>query len=182
MHSKFVYTSSKHKSLNHKFVQFTVTASKTDHQFIYPSTHNCSKIKITFCKQSHESATLMQSNIIGRSCHMYFCWDKHFVATNTFVATKVCLSQRTFLLQQIFVMTNVILLQQQFCHDKLTFAMTNMCLSWQNMSFIATKVCLWQTHVCHVKIVLSRQNLNINLSQQKFCHCKHTFFTTKDAF
>ena len=90
--------------------------------------------------------------------------------------TKVCLSWQ-----------NIILSQQPFCHDKLIFVTTNMCLSQQNMYFVMTKVCLpWQnlsqqTCVCDDKHVFVMTNICCDKTcpDKYFCHDKHNFVTTK---
>ena len=80
--------------------------------------------------------------IVGSSCHKYFCCDKTFVATKSYVCqdkcmlvvTNLCLSQEIFVMtkllsgQKCFIATNIILLQQNFCHDKHTFVATKMIL------------------------------------------------------
>ena len=99
--------------------------------------------------------------------------------------TKLCLSRQT-----IFVATNIILLQQCFCHDKHTFVTTKVCLfvmtnkhtfvatnTWQtefccNKSFVATSILLSQRKTCFIRT-------NTRLSRQTcICHDK-TFVSTK---
>ena len=85
-----------------------------------------------------------------------------------FVTTKHFCPDKSMLVMtklKIFVATNIILSQQKFCQDKLTFVATNMCLSCQNMSFFATNICnkhmFGATNICcdksfgHDKNILS---------------------------
>ena len=69
-----------------------------------------------------------------------------------------------------------------FCGNKSSvmtnvLVMTNMFLSWQNMSFVMTKVCSLQQNLSWQIFVM----INMCL-WQKFCHHKHTFVMTKDMF
>ena len=73
-----------------------------------------------------------------------------FVAT-IFLCDKQIFVATRLLSRQMSVATNIILLRQKFCHDKLT------CLSRQNVSFVMTKVCLLQQNCCRDKNVLSQQ-------------------------
>ena len=89
-----------------------------------------------------------------------------------FLVTNMCLLRQNMsfvttklMYYAFFVMTNIFLswqnfwcskyLSQQtsfccdkFCCDKLTFVVTNTCLTWQNMFFVVTKLCLWQNFCC----------------------------------
>ena len=105
----------------------------------------------------------------GKTCPIsrqkYACCNKTFVVADTF------LSQQN-LSQQIFLVTNIILLWENFCHGKLTFVMTNMCLSQLNMSFVMTKVCLSRQQFCSDRHVFV-------MTKVFFCHDKHNFVVTK---
>ena len=62
-----------------------------------------------------------------------------------------------------------------FCGNKRSVmtnmsVVTNMFLSWQNMSFVTTKVCSSQQNFCRDKIMFVATNI---------CHDKHVFVTTK---
>ena len=80
--------------------------------------------------------------------------------------------------------TCIIFVVTKFCHDKHVFTMTNMCLSWQNMSFVATKV--YQKYACTscsdkkkkimTELCLSRQSIFVAIN---ICLDKHVFVTTK---
>ena len=120
--------------------------------------------------------------MIGGNCHKYhFCCDKIallqqiFVATNTFVTTKVlshqtyfCCNRRIFCCSKhMFVTTKEILSQQNFCCGKVMFAVTNIGC---DKSFVATKnissiLLSWQK-TCFVVA-------NTHLSRQNFCRDKN---------
>ena len=90
-----------------------------------------------------------------------------FVATNMFVTTNMCLSQNLswqkyfvttkLLSRQIFVPTNIILLQQKFCHSKHTFVAAKDVGCYNKHMFVVTKVCMSRQTFVMTKLCLSWQ-------------------------
>ena len=119
------------------------------------------------------STIFVVTNILSRQTHV-------FCNKSMLVATKL-LSQQTYFCWDKYLSWQTILSQQKFCHDKLTFVATKVCLSqqqntcllWQNIfvatklkhKFVTTKVLSLQAYIFHGK----GHVLNSCLSWQIFC-------------
>ena len=87
----------------------------------------------------------------------------------------------------------LLLSRQKICRDKHMFLVTNVCLSWQSMSFVVTKVHVfvetkllsWQTYFCHAKrCVLSWQTCvchdrSMLVVRICCCCCDKSFLVTR---
>ena len=74
------------------------------------------------------------------------CHDKH---VSVMTKHTFCHDKSMLVTTKDLFATNTILLQQNFCRDKLTFIAINMFVLRQNTSFVATKVCSsWQNFYC----------------------------------
>ena len=114
--------------------------------------------------------------IIGRGCHeCHFCSNKHAFVAQTCVCHDRC-----------FVTKCVLLSQQKFCCNRITFVTTNCC---SKRVFVMTHTLLsttkdvlsQQTCVCCDKNVLVAKKTfvvkKICLSWQRFCHDRRNFVT-----
>ena len=93
--------------------------------------------------------TRQSTSMIGGSCHKYrFCCNKRRVLSQQ---TGVCCNK------SMLVTTNIIFLQQNFCHDKQNFVTPkdvfchDKCVLLQQTCLLSWQKCLWQQNFCHDK-------------------------------